>query len=155
MMTTHNGAYFRNSLRIFSKCLAPSVYEGVPFTPNADGLVFVLYPEVIERFGACAGLQFDMLFLFTNSLTSGWIDMEILLRTFPSKTVANFEKSGNGCYVRCKRGPWISYDFNLSSLKLFLAWKLMTRSFVSTFTCHKLGIQHHHGYEYDAKIMAS
>ena len=37
VMTTPNGAYFKNSLPKFSDCPDPSVHESVQFKPNADG----------------------------------------------------------------------------------------------------------------------
>ncbi len=92
VMTTPNGAYFRNSLPKFSECSDPSVYEGIQFKPNADGHIFLLHPEEIERLGVRAGLQLDKLVLFSNPLTCGWMKMEVLLRILPSTTVELFEE---------------------------------------------------------------
>ena len=92
VMTTPNGAYFRNPLPKFSECQDPSVYEEVQFKPNADGHIFLLHPEEVERLGACAGLQLDKFLLFTNPLTCGWMKTEILLRALPSATVEYFEE---------------------------------------------------------------
>jgi 2-polyprenyl-3-methyl-5-hydroxy-6-metoxy-1,4-benzoquinol methylase len=91
VMTTPNGAYFRNHLPKFSECADPSVYEKVQFKPNADGHIFLLHPEEIDTLASGAGLQRDRLSLFTNPLTCGWMKMEILLRALPRKTVEHFE----------------------------------------------------------------
>ena len=92
VMTTPNGAYFRNHLPKFSECPDPSVFEKVQFKPNADGHIFLLHPEEIDALGASAGLQRDRLFLFTNPLTCGWMKMEILLRALPRTMVEHFEE---------------------------------------------------------------
>jgi|SRR5271165_878045 len=92
VMTTPNGAYFRNRLPKFSECPDPSVYEEGQFKPNASGHIFLLHPEEVEQLGACAGLQLDKFLLFTNPLTCGWMKMEILLRALPRRTIEYFEE---------------------------------------------------------------
>jgi len=55
VLTTPNGAYFRNHLPRFSECADPSVFESVQFKPNADGHIFLLWPDEVERLAE----QFD------------------------------------------------------------------------------------------------
>ena len=45
VLTTPNGAYFRNTLPRFSDCVDPTIYEGGQFKPNADGHIFLLHPD--------------------------------------------------------------------------------------------------------------
>jgi 2-polyprenyl-3-methyl-5-hydroxy-6-metoxy-1,4-benzoquinol methylase len=83
VMTTPNGAYFKNSLPKFSDFPDPSVFESAQFQPNADGHIFLLHPEEIAHLAADAGLQVIELTLFTNFLTAGHIKSERLLRVLP------------------------------------------------------------------------
>jgi 2-polyprenyl-6-hydroxyphenyl methylase/3-demethylubiquinone-9 3-methyltransferase len=87
VMTTPNGAYFRNRLPKFSECPDPSHYEAIQFKPNADGHIFLLHPDEIESLGHHAGLKIDKLELFTNPITSGHMKTELLLRAMPKRAV--------------------------------------------------------------------
>jgi 2-polyprenyl-3-methyl-5-hydroxy-6-metoxy-1,4-benzoquinol methylase len=87
VMTTPNGAYFRNRLPKFSECSDPSRYETIQFKPNADGHIFLLHPDEIESLAAYAALQLDKLVLFTNPITSGHMKTELLLQTMPKRAV--------------------------------------------------------------------
>lgn len=83
VLTTPNGAYFRNQLPKFSECADPRIYEAVQFKPNSDGHIFLLHPEEIRRISEDAGLKVDRLELITNPLTTGHIKLEPLLRVLP------------------------------------------------------------------------
>jgi 2-polyprenyl-6-hydroxyphenyl methylase/3-demethylubiquinone-9 3-methyltransferase len=83
VMTTPNGAYFKNDLPKFSDCADPSVYESVQFKPNADGHIFLLHPEEVPVLASRAGLHIEKLALFTNPLTSGHIKTKTLLAILP------------------------------------------------------------------------
>ncbi len=87
VMTTPNGAYFRNPLPKFSDCPNPSIYEAVQFKPNSDGHIFLLHPDEIQRLASRAGLEVEELVLFTNPLTNGHMKMELLLRALPRTLV--------------------------------------------------------------------
>jgi 2-polyprenyl-3-methyl-5-hydroxy-6-metoxy-1,4-benzoquinol methylase len=91
VVTTPNGAYFRNTLPMFSECSDPSAYEGVQFKPDADGHIFLLHPHEVEPLAARAGLKIDQLLLFTNPLTNGHMKMEVLLRLIPKRIVEDLE----------------------------------------------------------------
>jgi 2-polyprenyl-3-methyl-5-hydroxy-6-metoxy-1,4-benzoquinol methylase len=91
VMTTPNGAYFRNTLPKFSSCQDPSVYEAVQFKPNSDGHIFLLHPDEIHPLAARAGLEVEKVALFTNPLTNGHMKMEMLLRALPRSLVTAIE----------------------------------------------------------------
>jgi 2-polyprenyl-3-methyl-5-hydroxy-6-metoxy-1,4-benzoquinol methylase len=87
VMTTPNGAYFRNALPKFSECSDTSQFEAIQFKPNADGHIFLLHPSEIEWLAVQAGLQLDKLILFTNPITSGHMKTELFLRAIPKRVV--------------------------------------------------------------------
>jgi 2-polyprenyl-6-hydroxyphenyl methylase/3-demethylubiquinone-9 3-methyltransferase len=91
-MTTPNGAYFQNHLPKFSDFPDPSVFEATQFQPNADGHIFLLYPDEIERLARDAGLEVVKLSLFVNPLTAGFIGTEVLLRLLPRAMVDLVER---------------------------------------------------------------
>ena len=83
VMTTLNGAHFRNRLPRFSDCPDPSVYESVQFKPNSDGHIFLLHPDELLSLADKAGLEVKELILFTNPLTNGHFKTQRLLRVLP------------------------------------------------------------------------
>lgn len=91
IMTTPNGAYFKNNLPRFSDCPDPSVYESAQFRPNSDGHIFLLHPEEIETLAARAGLMVEKMEIFTNPLTTGHLKTEALLKALPRCVVAGIE----------------------------------------------------------------
>lgn len=91
IMTTPNGAYFKNRLPKFSDCADPSVFEAAQFQPNADGHIFLLHPEEIAELAAKAGLEVAEQVLFTNPLTTGHLGSERLLRVLPRLVVQALE----------------------------------------------------------------
>jgi 2-polyprenyl-6-hydroxyphenyl methylase/3-demethylubiquinone-9 3-methyltransferase len=91
VMTTPNGAYFRNGLPKFSDCADPAVYEKVQFKPNADGHIFLLHPEEVPVLGTRAGLVLEELSLCANPLTCGHIKTAPLLRILPAWAVEGLE----------------------------------------------------------------
>lgn len=91
VMTTPNGAYFRNKLPKFSDCLDPSIYEKIQFKPNSDGHIFLLHPDEVKSLALRTGLLVDQFSLFTNPLTNGHMKMELLLRRLPRKTIMTIE----------------------------------------------------------------
>jgi len=91
VMTTPNGAYFRNTLPKFSECPDPNIYEEFQFKPNADGHIFLLHPEEVRSMASLAGLEIEEVALFTNPLSNGHMKMETLLRVFPRSLVQAIE----------------------------------------------------------------
>jgi 2-polyprenyl-3-methyl-5-hydroxy-6-metoxy-1,4-benzoquinol methylase len=91
IMTTPNGAYFRNKLPRFSDCPDPSVYEAIQFKPDSDGHIFLLHTDEVHQFAVKAGLRVDKLQLFTNPLTNGRVKLGYALRLLPSSAVERIE----------------------------------------------------------------
>ena len=91
VMTTPNGAYFRNTLPKFSDCPDPSAYEAVQFQPNADGHIFLLHPDELQPLASRTDLEVEEVVLFTNLLTSGHLKTEMLLRVLPRRLVGALE----------------------------------------------------------------
>jgi 2-polyprenyl-3-methyl-5-hydroxy-6-metoxy-1,4-benzoquinol methylase len=92
IMTTPNGGYFRNYLPKFSDCADPSVFESSQFKPNADGHIFLLHVDEIERLAQRAGLVVEKIALFTNPLTAGHVKTEPLLKILPRGMVQIAER---------------------------------------------------------------
>ncbi len=93
VMTTPNGAYFRNLLPRFSDCPNPGVYESVQFRPNSDGHIFLLHPDEVRPLATRAGLEVDKIALFTNPLTAGHMKTELFLRALPAGVVSSVERA--------------------------------------------------------------
>ncbi len=92
IMTTPNGAYFRNHLPKFSECSDPTIYEEDQFQPDSDGHIFLLHPEEIEPLGASAGLVLERFSLMTNPFTTGHMKTRWLLRATPQGLVQRVER---------------------------------------------------------------
>ena len=93
IMTTPNGAYFRNRHPKFSLCADPNMYEGVQFKPNSDGHIFLLHPDEIQPLASRAGLDVEKIVLYNNPLTNGHMKMELLLRVLPRSVVNRIESA--------------------------------------------------------------
>ncbi len=91
IMTTPNGAYFRNQLPKFSECSDPAIYEEQQFQPDSDGHIFLLHPEEIAPLAGKAGLELDKFALTTNPLTSGHMKTRFFLRAAPRAVVGQIE----------------------------------------------------------------
>ncbi len=94
VMTTPNGAFFRNRLPKFSDCPDPSVYESVQFKPDTDGHIFLLHPEEVRVLADRAGLEVDEIYLYNNPLTNGHMKLHYLLRILPRSLVEMIEAAG-------------------------------------------------------------
>ena len=91
VMTTPNGAYFRNNLPKFSECPDPSQFEAMQFKPNSDGHIFLLHEDEIAGLAAKAGLKVEQIRIYTNFLTNGHVKTEAVLRMLPKTCVDLFE----------------------------------------------------------------
>jgi 2-polyprenyl-3-methyl-5-hydroxy-6-metoxy-1,4-benzoquinol methylase len=91
LLTTPNGAYFRNRRPRFSDCPDPSVFETAQFKPDADGHIFLVHPEEIETLAVAAGLMVRELRLFGNPLTNGHLKTDQLLRMMPPAWIEQLE----------------------------------------------------------------
>ena len=93
IMSTPNGAYFKNTLPRFSECVDPSRFEAGQFKPNADGHIFLLWPDEVTSLAASAGLVVEKHLLFTTPLTNGHMKTEPLLRLLPRAVVMGLERA--------------------------------------------------------------
>lgn len=93
VMTTPNGAYFRNRLPRFSDCVDPAQFESIQFQPDADGHIFLLHTHEVRGLGRLAGLDLVKLELFSNPLTSGHIKTGYLLPLLPKSFVMALERA--------------------------------------------------------------
>ena len=93
VMTTPNGAYFRNRLPRFADCVDPSVYESGQFKPDSDGHIFLLHPDEVHALAGRAGLVVDELVLFTNPLTNGHLKTAAALKVLPRTLIASLERA--------------------------------------------------------------
>ena len=57
------------------------------FKPNADGHIFLLWPDEIERLVEHTGLQLEHTEVFTTPLTNGHVKLGIALRVLPKRVV--------------------------------------------------------------------
>jgi 2-polyprenyl-3-methyl-5-hydroxy-6-metoxy-1,4-benzoquinol methylase len=92
IMSTPNGAYFRNNLPRFSECKDFSNFEAIQFGPNSDDHIFILWPDEIQKLANDAEVILDKHEVFTSFLTAGHVKTRILLRVIPSKLVMKIEE---------------------------------------------------------------
>ena len=91
IVSTPNGAYFRNDLPRFSDFPDPSIFESVQFQPNSDGHIFLLYEDEMRSLGEKAGLRMIDYRQFTNPLSAGHIKLRHLHKVIP-QAVMNFQE---------------------------------------------------------------
>jgi len=91
IMTTPNGAYFRNPLPKFSATADPSIYEAGQFKPDADGHIFLLHQEEIPVLAKAAELEVCEVRLSINPLLKGALRLNVLLPWMPEVLVQFIE----------------------------------------------------------------
>jgi len=91
VLTTPNGAYFRNQLPRFSDFENPEVFEDRQFSPNSDGHIFLMWPDELQTLASQAGLKIDQIGLFTTPLTNGHMKTSSLLKVLPESVVNGIE----------------------------------------------------------------
>jgi 2-polyprenyl-3-methyl-5-hydroxy-6-metoxy-1,4-benzoquinol methylase len=92
VLTTPNGAYFRNPLPRFSEHADPSSFESKQFQPDSDGHIFLLHDDEIRAMAGASGLDVVDLQTFANVLTNGHIKTAPLLRVLPPSVVNAAER---------------------------------------------------------------
>lgn len=92
VMTTPNGAFFRNRLPRFSECLDPSAYESAQFRPDADGHIFLLHADDVAAISNSADLTLISLEYFTNPLTRGFAGLAPVLKILPNGVLRSVER---------------------------------------------------------------
>jgi len=96
VMSTPNGRYFRNNLPKFKDCPDPCIFESQQFKPNADGHIFLLWPDEIQWLSRQSGLAIESILYHTNPLTAGHIKLEKVLRILPESPVRFLESMTAG-----------------------------------------------------------
>src|SRR5262249_8514601 len=102
VLTTPNGAYFRNRLPRFSNCVDPERFEASQFKPNADGHIFLLHPDEIRALASSAALWVEDLRLVTNPLTAGHLRTGMLLKYVPGGVINALERSSRSLPLRVR-----------------------------------------------------
>lgn len=92
VISTPNGAYFRNRLPKFSDCPDPTAFEKVQFQPDADGHIFLLHPDELVSIANQACLRVDQTLLCTNPLTRGFLKTDRILEFLPQKLIDGLEQ---------------------------------------------------------------
>ena len=92
VLTTPNGAYFRNRLPRFSECGDPSTFEAHQFDPDADGHIFLLDPDELEVLADTARLELVQLRVFSTFLTHGWLGTRRLVSYLPEAFVRTVDR---------------------------------------------------------------
>ena len=88
VMTTPNGAYFRNTLPRFSDCPHPEQFESEQFGPNSENHIFLLWPdEIVSLAEQGAGLRVEKTQMFTTPLTNGHVKLHKILPYVPKSIV--------------------------------------------------------------------
>lgn len=83
LLTTPNGAYFRNKLPTYDEIADFSELEARQFMPDADGHLFLLTPQELTRLAASVGLQVEILKAWGTPLLSGHAGLKYLRRVSP------------------------------------------------------------------------
>lgn len=91
IMTTPNGAYFRNHLPRFSECEDPSIFEHCQFKPNSDGHIFLLHPDEVHKLATDADLITKLFVLYTTPLTAGHLMLRHLFKFLPKSLLVKLE----------------------------------------------------------------
>jgi len=103
IMSTPNGAYFRNSLPRYSDFPDPSVFEETQFKPDSDGHIFLLYEDELRSFGEQAGVVPISYEQFTNPLSAGHVKLRHMHKVIPKAGISLIEKLSCKCPKFAKR----------------------------------------------------
>jgi len=80
LLTTPNGAYFRNKLPTYSQVGDFTELESRQFKPDADGHLYLITPEELKQIAADAGLHVERLLIWGTPFISGESGFRILSR---------------------------------------------------------------------------
>lgn len=93
VITTPNGAHYKNTLPKFSDTEDPSIYESLQFKPDGDGHIFLMHPEEIATLARKCGLVLDSLRLLNTPLASGRFEHLFKLESIPPSCVRIAERA--------------------------------------------------------------
>ena len=101
-MTTPNGGYFSRCLPRFSDCPDPAAFESQQYKPDADGHIFLLWPDEVETLAQQAGLRVDKLEFITTPFLRGHFKSRFLLNLLPRSCAFALEGSINALPARLR-----------------------------------------------------
>jgi 2-polyprenyl-3-methyl-5-hydroxy-6-metoxy-1,4-benzoquinol methylase len=78
LLTTPNGAYFRNKLPTYSEIEDFTALESIQFKPDADGHLYLITPQEMRQIAEEAGLEVRRLLLWGSPFISGESGFRIL-----------------------------------------------------------------------------
>jgi len=78
LITTPNGAYFRNKLPTHSQIQDFTALEQQQFKPDSDGHLFLITPREMENLALEAGLKVDRLVLWATPIVTGQVRFSML-----------------------------------------------------------------------------
>jgi 2-polyprenyl-6-hydroxyphenyl methylase/3-demethylubiquinone-9 3-methyltransferase len=85
LLTTPNGAYFRNKLQTYSEVKDFTALEAGQFKPDADGHLFLITPPEMEKIASLAGLNVQQLMVWGTPFISGESGFRIFSKILPTK----------------------------------------------------------------------
>jgi len=103
VITTPNGAYFRNRLPKFSECADPSVFEDRQFGPNGTDHIFLLDEAEMCRLAEQAGWIVRTVRLYTSFFLNGHCRTAPLLRMLPQALALGIERALQALPDLCRR----------------------------------------------------
>ena len=93
LLTTPNGAYFRNRLRTYSQVEDFAVLESKQFKPDVDGHLFLITPTEMRQIASQAGLDVHRLLAWGTPFISGESGFRILSKILPAQLCYVLERS--------------------------------------------------------------
>ena len=85
LLTTPNGAYFRNRVQTYSQVEDFTVLESEQFKPDANGHLFLITPAEIRQIASQAGLDVQRLLVWGTPFISGESGFRILSKILPTQ----------------------------------------------------------------------
>jgi 2-polyprenyl-6-hydroxyphenyl methylase/3-demethylubiquinone-9 3-methyltransferase len=92
LLTTPNGAYFRNKLQTYSQVEDFTTLESNQFKPDADGHLFLITPSEMKQIASDAGFAVQHLLVWGTPFISGESGLRILSKVLPSQLYYALER---------------------------------------------------------------
>jgi 2-polyprenyl-3-methyl-5-hydroxy-6-metoxy-1,4-benzoquinol methylase len=96
LLTTPNGAYFRNKRQTYSQVKDFTALESGQFKPDADGHLFLITPTEMKQIAAEAGLRVERLLVWGTPFISGESGFRILSKILPTGLCYRLERFSQG-----------------------------------------------------------
>jgi SAM-dependent methyltransferase len=92
LLTTPNGAYFRNRLKTYSQVQDLTALESAQFRPDVDGHLFLITPTEMEQIASQAGFNVDRIIVWGTPFISGQSGFRILAKVVPTQLCYSLER---------------------------------------------------------------